>query len=65
MTVPGRRRGWLASSVVSLSLAFATGCEGDPEPVPCNAAPECPIVDEDATDEDVRVLWAEGQKLEL
>ena len=41
------------------------GCSGTPDPVPCNAASQCPVVDEDATDEDVRVLWADGQMLEM
>lgn len=65
MTARRHRSGWLAGWVIPAALAFATGCEGEPEPVPCNESPECPIVDEDASEEDVRVLWTEGQKLAL
>ncbi|HVR20575.1 MAG TPA: hypothetical protein VMS65_12785 [Polyangiaceae bacterium] len=50
-------------AVVLAVLAF--GCAGDPEPIPCNEAAECPVVDEAADDGDVRVLWGEGQKLVL
>ena len=64
MKRPELLRGWLARWVVPLALGYATACEGDPV-VECNESPECPIVDEDATDEDVRVLWAEGQRLLL
>jgi hypothetical protein len=46
-------------------LLFAFGCSSPDDPIPCDAVPECPVVDEDATEDDVRVLWAEGQKLEL
>ncbi|HEX6767109.1 MAG TPA: hypothetical protein VF103_16545 [Polyangiaceae bacterium] len=45
--------------------ALVLGCSGTPDPVKCNAASECPVVDEDAAAEDVRVLWADGQKLEM
>ena len=46
-------------------VLFAAGCAGDPEPIPCNEAAECPVVDEAADDGDVRALWGEGQKLML
>jgi hypothetical protein len=47
-------------------LMFASlGCAADPAPIPCNEATECPLFDEPAGDGDVRVLWAEGQKLTL
>jgi hypothetical protein len=65
MIAPRRQWGWLSRWVVPSILILDTGCEGDPDIVPCNESPECPSVDEDATDEDVRVLWAEGQKLVL
>jgi hypothetical protein len=45
------------------SVAFAVACVGPPDPVPCNAAPECPIVDEEATSDDVRVFWAADEGL--
>lgn len=51
------------AAVAALGLVF--GCAGDPAPVPCNEAPECPVVDEEAAEGDVRVLWADGQKLVL
>jgi hypothetical protein len=65
MTARRQRSRWLAGLVIPWVLALATGCEGDPEAVPCNESPECPVVDEDATEEDVRVLWTEGQMVEL
>ena len=50
---------------VLAGAGFLFGCGADPEPVPCNEAAECPIIDEEASDDDVRVLWGEGQKLTL
>jgi len=51
-------------SLLLLGSVFL-GCAADPAPIPCNEATECPLVDEPAGDDDVRVLWAEGQKLTL
>jgi hypothetical protein len=51
------------AALAALGLVF--GCASDTAPIPCNEAPECPVVDEAAADGDVRVLWAEGQKLVL
>ncbi len=65
MTRRPYRWGWLARAVVPAVLALASGCEGNSEPVQCNESPECPVVDEDAAEEDVRVEWTDGQKLEL
>jgi hypothetical protein len=47
------------------AAALMFGCSGTADPVPCNAVPECPVPDEDALVSDVRVLWADGQKLEM
>jgi hypothetical protein len=55
------RRG--VATLASVSLAVA--CVGQPDPVPCTAAPECPVVDEEATSDDVRVLWAADEQLVL
>ena len=51
------------ATLASVSLAVA--CMGPPDPVPCDAAPECPVVDEEATSDDVRVLWPEDAGLVL
>ena len=59
------RSGRLIPGLATLPLLFAVGCSSPDDPIPCVAAPECPVVDEDATEDDVRVLWAEGQKLEM
>jgi len=45
--------------------AMTFACMGDPDPIACDPAPECPTIDEEATVEDVRVFWAEGEKLVL
>ena len=45
--------------------ALALCCAGPDDPIPCDPVPECPVVDEEATEDDVRVLWAEGQTLEM
>jgi hypothetical protein len=60
--------GWarrLIRCLAKAPLAVAFGCSSPDDPVPCEDVPECPVVDEDATEDDVRVLWAEGQKLEM
>jgi len=49
----------------ALLALLALGCAGDPAAIPCNEATECPVIDEAGGENDVRVLWAEGQKLTL
>ena len=53
------------SRVVTLAAVLAVACVGSPDPIPCPAAPECPVVDEEATSDDVRVVWAADQGLVL
>jgi hypothetical protein len=61
-------RGDSASAVRSALACLvlgSLGCAADPTPIPCNEAAECPVVDEARDENDVRVLWAEGQRLTL
>lgn len=64
MSEPGRS-GRLLRCLAAASFVFAAGCSDPDDPVPCNDVPECPVVDEDATEDDVRVLWSDGQTLAM
>jgi hypothetical protein len=55
-----------SSRVAALaSVSLAVACVGPPDAIPCGAAPECPVVDEDATSDDVRVVWPADEVLVL
>jgi hypothetical protein len=64
MSEPGRP-GRLLRCLAAALPVFVAGCSDPDEPIPCDDVPECPVVDEDATEDDVRVLWAEGQTLAM
>jgi hypothetical protein len=55
----------LVRCLAAVPLVFTVGCGSPDDPVPCDSVPECPVIDEDATEDDVRVLWAEGQTLKM
>jgi hypothetical protein len=44
-----------------LGVLVSAACEGSPDEATCRPAPECHVIDADATDGDARALWAEGQ----
>jgi hypothetical protein len=46
-----------------LLALLALGCTDSTGFLPCEAATHCPVVDENATAEDVRVAWAGGQDI--
>ena len=48
-----------------VALVLALGCEGGPSAVPCREALECPVVDEEPSDTDLRAEWLPGQQLTL
>ena len=63
MTLTEGHAGRLLRFVTSGLVSLAVACVGPPDPVPCAAAAECPIIDEEATSDDVRVLWAADERL--
>jgi hypothetical protein len=64
MNDPGRP-GRPLRCLAAVSLVLVVGCASPDDPIPCDDVPECPVVDEEAAEDDVRVLWAEGQTLEM
>lgn len=55
----------LVRCLAAVPLVFMVGCGSPDDPVPCDSVPECPVIDEDASEDDVRVIWAEGQTLAM
>jgi hypothetical protein len=45
------------------TASITAACIGPREPDPCPAATECPVIDEEATSDDVRVVWPADEQL--